>query len=51
MFSTLAREKAFQKRGRILFPKGGGDMISDVDIDLWLSGVLAENIAELYIAY
>ena len=51
MFSTLAHVKAFQKRGRILFPKGGGDMISDVDIDLWLSGVLAENIAELYIAY
>ena len=51
MFSTLAREKAFPKRGSILFPKGGGDMISDVDIDLWLSGVLAENIAELYIAY
>ena len=50
-YVLYSRVKAFQNRGRILFPKGGGDMISDVDIDLWLSGVLAENIAELYIAY
>ena len=43
--------KGISEKGKNIISKRWGDMISDVDIDLWLSGVLAENIAELYIAY